>query len=218
MQSIRSVLYQAARLGAVAAVLACSARLFAEQPRFPQLKLEDTSGDQRAVADRMLKETRVGLGGPWNVLLRSPTAAQGMMDLYNYFRWKSALPARLVEFGILITSREWLVPYEWYIHYPLAIKEGVAAAALADVRAGKRPVVATAEESAVYDLAIELLRNHIVSEPTFQKAKAVLGEKAVVDLTALVGTYVAIGGLLNVSEAGGPDKEGPEYLPKPKAR
>ncbi|MCX6633172.1 MAG: carboxymuconolactone decarboxylase family protein [Candidatus Solibacter sp.] len=216
MQSIRSALYHVTRLGAVAGVLGYPVSLGAQQPRFPQIKLEDTSGDQRAMADRMLKETRVGLGGPWNVMLRSPTVAQGMMDLYNYFRWKSALPARLVEFGILITSREWSVPYEWYIHYPLALKEGVAAATLAEVRAGKRPAAATADEAAAYDLAIELLRNHVVSQPTFQKAKAVLGEKALVDLTALVGTYVAIGGLLNVSEVGGPDKEGPEYLPKPR--
>jgi 4-carboxymuconolactone decarboxylase len=81
MQSIRSALCHAARLGALAAVLGYPALLSAQQPRFPQLKLEDTSGDQRAMADRMLKETRVGLGGPWNVMLRSPTVAQGMMDV-----------------------------------------------------------------------------------------------------------------------------------------
>jgi len=189
--------------------------LCAQQARFPQLKLEDTSGDQKAMAERMLKETRVGLGGPWNILLRSPRVAQATMDLYDYFRWNSALPVRLAEVGILTTSREWSVPYEWYIHYPLAIQAGVSAITLAEIRAGNRPKAATAEEAAVYDMSIELLRKHTVSEATFRKAKALLGEKAVVDLTALVGTYVAIGGLLNVSEVTGPDKEGPEYLPKP---
>ena len=34
----------------------------AQQPRFPQLKLEETSGTLRVLAERMLKETRAGLG------------------------------------------------------------------------------------------------------------------------------------------------------------
>jgi 4-carboxymuconolactone decarboxylase len=139
--------------------------------------------------------------------------AASMVDLYNYFRWKSALPNRIVELGILTTSREWDAPYEWYIHYPLALKEGVSAETLAAVRAGHRPPAAKADEAAAYDLAIELLRTHAVSAPVFQAAKAALGEKGVVDLNALVGTYVAIGGLLNMSEVRGADGTGPEFLP-----
>ena len=186
-----------------------------QQPRFPQLKLGDTAGDQRALAERMMKETRVGLGGPWNVLLRSPSVGQAMVDLYHYFRWNSSLSNRLVEFGILVTAREASAPYEWFIHYPLALKEGASAATLAQVRAGKRPSAAKDDEAAAYDFAIELLRNHVVSDSTFQKAKAVLGEKGIVDLAALIGTYSAIGGMLNVAEVWGTTGSAPEYLPLP---
>src|SRR5580765_4086549 len=80
-----------------AALLASTLNASAQQDRFRQLKLEDTSGDQRALAERMLKETRVGLGGPWNIMLRSPEMSQGLLSLYNYFRWKTALPRPLVE-------------------------------------------------------------------------------------------------------------------------
>src|SRR5207342_2158375 len=91
------------------------------QQRFPQLTLEETTpGAQRTIAEKMIKETRVGLGGPWNIMLRSPTTAQAMLDLYHYFRWDSSLPAHLVEFAILVTSRESQAPYEWFVHYPLA--------------------------------------------------------------------------------------------------
>ena len=195
-------------------VFVLAAGLRAQQSRFPQLKIEEVTAEQRPLAERMIKETRVGLGGPWNVMLRSPAMAASVVDLYNYFRWRSALPNRLVELGILITSREWDAPYEWYIHYPLALKEGVSAETLAAVRAGKRPPAAKPDEAAAYDLAIELLRTHEVSTPVFQAAKAALGEKGVVDLNALVGTYVAIGGLLNMSEVRGADGTGPEFLPR----
>lgn len=184
------------------------------QARFPQLKIEDVTPEQRPLAERMLKETRVGLGGPWNVMLRSPVMGAAMVDLYNYFRWKSALPSRIVELGILTTAREFYAPYEWYIHYPLGLKEGLSAETLAAVRAGTRPRGAKAEETAAYNLAIELLRTHEVSTPAFEAAKAALGEKGVVDLTALVGTYGAIGGLLNMSEVRGAEGTGPEFLPK----
>ena len=87
-----------------------------QQDRFPQLKLEDTTGDQRVLAERMLKETRIGLGGPWNVMLRSPGMSEGLLGLYNYFRWKTALPHPLVELAILTTAREWSVQFEWFAH------------------------------------------------------------------------------------------------------
>src|SRR5512140_3428652 len=133
-------------------LFALAASLAAQQSRFPQLKIEDVTPEQRPLAERMIKETRVGLGGPWNVMLRSPVMATAMVDLYNYFRWKSSLSARLVELGILVTSREWDAPYEWYIHYPLALKEGVSAETLASVRDGKRPANAKPDEAAAYDL------------------------------------------------------------------
>src|SRR6266550_6217150 len=172
----------------------------AQQDRFAQLKLEDTSGNQRALAERMLKETRVGLGGPWNVMLRSPEMSEGLLSLYNYFRWKTALPQPLVELAILTTAREWSVQFEWFAHYPIGLKAGLSPALIADLRVGKRPENMKPDEAVTHDFAVELCRKHVVSDATFQKAKTLLGEKNVVDLTSLVGTYMSVGALLNVAE------------------
>src|SRR6266851_1050818 len=185
----------------------------AQADRFPQVKLEDTQGDQRALAERMLKETRIGLGGPWNVMLRSPEKSEGLLSLYNYFRWKTALPQPLVELAILTTAREWSVQFEWFAHYPVALKAGVSPAVLADLRVGKRPEHMKPEEAVTHDFAVELCRKHVVSDATFQKAKTLLGEKNVVDLTSLVGTYMSVGALLNVAEVKTTAKDGPDYLP-----
>jgi hypothetical protein len=194
-------------------LLACAIAAAAQQDRFRQLKLEDTSGNQRALAERMLKETRVGLGGPWNIMLRSPEMSEGLLSLYNYFRWKSALPQPLVELAILTTAREWSVQFEWFAHYPLALKAGVSPAILADLRLGKRPESMKPEEAVTHDFTVELCRKHVVSDATFQKAKTLLGEKNVVDLTSLVGTYISVGALLNVAEVKTTAKDGPDFLP-----
>jgi len=190
-------------------VLAASA----QEDRFRQLKLEDTSGDQHALAERMLKETRVGLGGPWNVMLRSPEMSQGLLSLYNYFRWKTALPRPLVELAILTTAREWSVQFEWFAHYPIALQAGLSPAILADLRVGRRPENMKPEEAVTHDFTVELCRKHVVSDATFEKARTRLGEKNVVDLTSLVGTYISIGALLNVAEVKAAIKDGPDYLP-----
>jgi len=194
-------------------LLASAIAASAQQDRFRQLKLEDTSGDQRALAERMLKQTRVGLGGPWNIMLRSPEMSEGLLSLYNYFRWKTALPHTLMELALLTTAREWSVQFEWFAHYPIALQAGVSPAVLADVRDGRRPKNMKPDEAVTYDFTVELCRKHFVSDAMYQKAKTLLGEKNVVDLTSLVGTYISIGALLNVAEAKTVVKDGPNYLP-----
>lgn len=183
------------------------------QPRFVQKKLEDTAGEERALAERFLKETRVGLGGPWNVMLRSPAMSEHLLETYRYFRWKSALPKNLMEIAILAAAREWDVQFEWFAHYPIALREGVPAELLAEMRVGRRPGKMKPEEAAVYDFTTELCRKHVVSDATFRRTRELLGEKNVVDLTALIGTYISIGALLNVAEVPGASGKGLDWLP-----
>jgi 4-carboxymuconolactone decarboxylase len=185
----------------------------AQQPRFPQLTQEQLSAEQKPVGDSMMKETRTGIGGPWNVALRSPAMAATLLDAYNYYRHKSNLPPRLTEFGILIVSREWNVQYEWFIHYPLAVTAGMPKPVLASLRNGKRPAAMKPDETVVFDFATQLLRSHFVDDRTFAKAKELLGEPATLDLAGLVGTYVTFGAVLNVGRVPVPADAGEALLP-----
>ena len=54
--------------------------------------------------------------------------------------------------------------------------------------------------SAVYDFVTELTTTHAVSDETFARAKRLLGEQQVVDLTAVAGTYVTIAMILAMAE------------------
>jgi 4-carboxymuconolactone decarboxylase len=56
------------------------------------------------------------------------------------------------------------------------------------------------EETVVYDFVTELTIKHEVSDETFNRAKALLGEQQVVDLTAVAGTYIGIAMVLAMSE------------------
>ena len=49
-----------------------------------------------------MKVSSVGIGGPYNSMLRSPVLAQRLLDLFHYLRWETSVPLKLNEFAILI--------------------------------------------------------------------------------------------------------------------
>ena len=110
------------------------------------------------------------------VLLRSPEMMNRARNVGDYVRFRSALPPRLSEFVILLTARHWTQNYEWYVHAPIAEREGLDAAIIEAVADGRRPPELAGDEAAVYDFCMELLRNHEVSDPTYARMVEHLGE------------------------------------------
>ena len=173
-------------------------------PRFPQLTPEQLSEQQKPLGEQILKVSSVGLGGPYNPILRSPVFGQRMFDLLYYLRWNTSVPLRLNEFAILIIGRQWRSQVEWFAHAPLAIKSGLSPEIVAELKTNKRPSNMKPDEAIVYDFVTELTTKHAVSDETFKRAKEILGEQQVVDLTAVAGTYVTVAMILAMAEEGVP--------------
>ena len=193
---------------ALGAALACAAvpSLAADAsspsaaPRFPQMTAEQLNVYQKPLGEQIMKVSSVGLAGPYNPLLRSPVMGQRMFDLLYYLRWNSSVPLRLNEFAILIIGRQWRSQVEWFAHAPLAIKAGLSPEVVADLKAQKRPAAMKPDEAVVYDFVTELTLNHQVSEATFARARQLLGEQQIVDLTTIAGTYVTVAMILAMAE------------------
>jgi 4-carboxymuconolactone decarboxylase len=171
-----------------------------KEPRFPRLTMEQLSDKQKPLGEQIMKVSRVGLGGPYNPMLRSPVFGQKMFDLLYYLRWQTSVPLKLNEFAILIIGRQWRSQVEWFAHVPLAIEAGLSPDIIAELRANKRPSDMQPDESVVYDFVTELTTAHVVSDETFGRAKQLLGEQQIVDLTAVAGTYVTVAMILAMSE------------------
>ena len=169
-------------------------------PRFPQLTMDQLTDAQKPLGEEIMKVSSVGLGGPYNTLLRSPVLGQRMFDLLHYLRWETSVPLKLNEFAILIIGRQWRSQVEWHAHAPLAIKAGLSPDIVAELKTNKRPANMPPEEAAVYDFVTELTTKEAVSDETFASAKKLLGEQQVVDLTAVTGMYVATAMLLAMAE------------------
>ena len=173
-------------------------------PRFAPLTMDQLNTYQKPLGEQIMKVSSIGLGGPYNPLLRSPVLGQRMFDLLYYLRWNSSVPLRLNEFAILIIGRQWRSQVEWFAHAPLAIKAGLAPEIVADLKMQKRPQGMKADEAVVYDFVTELTTKHQVSDETFARAKQILGEQQVVDLTTVAGTYITVAMLLAMAEEGVP--------------
>src|SRR5437660_7739376 len=144
------------------------------QPRFPQLALDQLDAEQRPLGEQIMKVSKVGLGGPYNPMLRSPVFGQKMFDLLYYLRWQTSVPPKLNEFAILIIARQWRSQVEWFAHAPLAIKAGLSPAIVAKLKTNQRPSNMRPEESGVFDFVTELTAKHEGSNETFDRRTKVL--------------------------------------------
>lgn len=178
--------------------------------RFAPLEWEDMTVEQRTMVEDVLAGPRPGLGGPFNVLLRSPEMGDMAQELGAYARFNSVLASNLRELAIIMTARFWVSEFEWYAHKRAALGAGVSQEVVDAIVAGTRPTEATREESVVWGFTNELLRTRRVSEPTFEAARELLGERGVVDLVGTVGYYGLVAMLLNVDEYPLPDGVAPE--------
>jgi 4-carboxymuconolactone decarboxylase len=180
------------------------------EERFPPLNPSQMTPAQKQVYDAIASGPRGGVRGPFNAWLRSPETGDRLQRVGEHLRFRSVIPTALNEFAILITARTWDAPYEWYAHYPLAVKAGLPEAVAADLAHGKRPESMTEDQALVYDFLTELHRNHGVSDPQFNALKARFGEQGVIDLIAVSGYYVAVAMTLNVAQV-----KLPEGVPNP---
>ncbi len=171
-------------------------------PRFGPLPESEMSEAQLNAARELASGPRgkMSTSGPNIVLLRSPDLMSRTQQVGAYLRYSSALPARLSEFAIMVTARQWDAQVEWLAHQPLALKAGLDPAVANDLAQGKRPATMQEDEAIVYQFCTELHETRKVSDPTFKAVADKFGERGVVDLIGITGYYTMLAMVLNVAQ------------------
>jgi 4-carboxymuconolactone decarboxylase len=157
--------------------------------RLAELSYGELSPEQRAVWDEVVAGPRKKMHGPFFIWLHSPELLSRGEKLGLYARFGSSLPQRLSELCILIMASHWTASGEWTDHEPIARSLGVDAAALENLRKDQPATFKQADEAVTYRFAQELLSTHEVSDETYASATTVLGERGVLDVTAVLGYY-----------------------------
>jgi 4-carboxymuconolactone decarboxylase len=165
-------------------------------PTIPPAKYDEV---QKKAAEEFLAARKVPVFGPFEPLMHSPEVMTVARQMGDYLRYKSAIGTTLSELVILVTSREWGQDYEWHVHAPIALKQGIKKEIVDAIAEGRRPASMSEEEEICYEFSTELHRNKRVSDMTYDRAVKRFGEKGVVDLAAINGYYTFLAMAMNTS-------------------
>lgn len=173
--------------------------------RLPELAYEDMTPEQQRLHDDILAGPRGRIQGPLAVWLHSPGLGDVAQKLGAYARFHSRLPPRLSELAIIVTGAHYKAEFEWHAHVRFAHRAGIPETVTEAIRRGETPDLSEADERAVYQAAVELNRDHRLTDATFDAARDVLGLPALIDLIAIVGYYAIVSLTLNAFEIDTPD-------------
>ena len=160
--------------------------------RLPLLERDELDADGQRLYDAVAgpdSRTLVGLKGPSGIWLHSPKLGAHARAVNQYLRFETGLDARLRELAILVTARENDSQFEWSVHEPVALREGVDPA-LVDAVKHRRPVTTfPTREALIVDMGRQLFRDRTLRATTYAEAVKVFGRRGLLDLVALMGNY-----------------------------
>ena len=182
-----------------AGVLLLQVQVHAED-RLPTIPPAAYSPEQSQASADFEAARKGAVFGPFEPLMHSPQVMTLSRSMGDYLRYKSAIGNTMSELVILIVAREWTQDFEWWFHYPLALKSGISKEVADAIAEGRRPVGMSADEDMIYSYTTELTKNKQVSDVTFERVKARFGTKGVVDLTGIAGYYTFLAMQLNSAQ------------------
>jgi 4-carboxymuconolactone decarboxylase len=200
---------------AAALALSTLAGAAGAQQRLPTIPPANYTPEQKQAAADFEAARKTPVFGPFEPLMHSPQVMSQARAMGDYLRYKSAIGTTLSELVILVTARVWTQDYEWYVHYPIALKAGIKPAIADAIADGRRPQGMSDDEEIVYDFSTELHQNRRVSDTTYARAEKRFGRQGVVDLTGINAYYALLAMQLNVAQYEPPkDAKKLERFPK----
>ncbi len=178
--------------------------------RLPDLQVTDLDPEQRRALDKLRTVIALnGLGGPFSVWLRMTAIGPALIDLFVAQRNQGKLEKRLFELMTLVVIRRWSAQFAWFAHGPRAQQLGIAPEIVEAIRNRRVPSITREDEKLVYELTTEIMDQHALSDATYARAKAILGEPVLIELIFAIGFYNMVGITLTSFDVPTPDGSKP---------
>ena len=165
--------------------------------RLSPLDREDLSTEQQAVLDAIEQGPRgasnpgIGMIGPFGCWVRAPKVGHAVQALGEAIRFDGSLPENIKEVAICTVGIHYRSKFEFSAHRRLALKAGVAEAALDQMVAGESPVLAR-DELLSFTIASQLVNQHDILDGTYALGVDAFGEEGMIELVATIGYYCLI--------------------------
>ena len=169
--------------------------------RVPEIRnREDVAPVYRELFDELASSRGGYPSGPFRVLLYSPIPALRAAQLGAYFRYEHSLPQKVASIAAITVGRETDCVYEYTAQEAGARNAGVREEAIDAIKYRRAPEGLIGDELLVWTFTTELLRNHRVSEPTWQAAMDRFGMKPLTDLIGAISYFCYISVAMNAFE------------------
>jgi alkylhydroperoxidase family enzyme len=141
---------------------------------------------------------------PYNVVRMmagtSPAVFDGFNKFSGAFYGASSLPADLRETAILRVGYLSYAPYETFQHEPSGRLAGLTESQIEAIRhGGEHPDALSPVQQAVVNYTDDLVKNVRAGDPTLAAVRSHLTDMQVLDLTLLIGLYMAVSRFLETT-------------------
>lgn len=174
--------------------------------RLPFVNRDELDEEGKAAYDAVRSPDSRSLGG-----IRGPGSVRlhGSGD-----RSESKVDRRTQELVRLIVAREMDQAFEWTLHEPVALKQGLEPEIIDIIRHRKSLDGVPEREASIIQWGRELFQNHKVSPETFARVIKNIGKRDLVDICSYMGSYTSTAILLHTVDAHLPYDREP-LLPMP---
>ena len=167
--------------------------------RVPFTRRENMTPEGQKVWDE-IESTRGGVARNYAALLNNPQAAGSMAALGGYARYETPLDPRVKALAVLTAAREANGHYVWTVNQPGARAAGIPEDVISAIHERRAPVGLDAKDATVVQFVLELLRQHRISDTTFEALRTMVGEAGIVDVLVVSGYYHTLAHCLQALE------------------
>ena len=172
--------------------------------RVPFTTRESMTPEGQEVWDE-IESTRGGVARNYAALLNNPKAAGSLAVLGGYARFESPLDPRVKTLAVLTAAREASGPYVWTVNQRGATLGGISQEIIDSIHERRAPLGLEPNDANVVQFVLEILRQHQVSDTTFEALRAQIGDAGVVDVLVVAGYYHTLAHCLQALEVDLPD-------------
>jgi 4-carboxymuconolactone decarboxylase len=160
--------------------------------RYEETAVDRMSPEMRE-AYEFTKKLRARVPGPHRIWLANPKLSKTIVPTGAYYQTQSTLTKAEVEIATNVINGRWLAAYSNYEHEMIAETAGrLPPEKVEALIAGLPTSFDDPREQVVYELASTLVQPRLVPKGLYRRAKALLGDAGIVDVTVLMGWFTAV--------------------------
>lgn len=165
--------------------------------RFVETPVDEMPSEMRE-AYEFTRELRGLVPGPHKIWLANPTLSKTIVPTGAYFQRESTLSKAEIEIATNVVNGRWRSPYANYEHEIIGMRDGnLDPRHVQALIAGLPTSFDDQRQQVIYELASALVAPRIVPLGLYHRAKELLGDAGIVDVSVLLGWFSMVCMTLN---------------------